>query len=174
MDPSEFEGIVDRVSDPLTFSNLEQLLAVNHNKFIKMDLSKESDEIYVAVFKIKESSQKWDEVSFNSLRLAWDEQAIKIAEYKESMAAKKKVLASKTRHLLSLLSPSIKEEGADEEEVISCYIYIYIYIYIYMYIYIYVHIYMYIYICTYMYVYIYICIYIYIYIYTYMYIYIHI
>eukprot|EP00596_Hydrurales_sp_CCMP1899_P004138 CAMPEP_0119046214 /NCGR_PEP_ID=MMETSP1177-20130426/45082_1 /TAXON_ID=2985 /ORGANISM="Ochromonas sp, Strain CCMP1899" /LENGTH=245 /DNA_ID=CAMNT_0007019035 /DNA_START=249 /DNA_END=982 /DNA_ORIENTATION=+ len=81
-----------------------------------MDLSKESDEIYVAVFKIKESSQKWDEVSFNSLRLAWDEQAIKIAEYKESMAAKKKVLASKTRHLLSLLSPSIKEEVADEEE----------------------------------------------------------
>lgn len=115
MDPSEFEGIVDRVSDPLTFSNLEQLLAANNNKFVKMDLSKESDEIYVAVFKIKESSQKWDEVSFNSLRLAWDEQAIKIAEYKESMAAKKKVLASKTRNLLSLLSASPKEEGSDDD-----------------------------------------------------------
>lgn len=114
MDPSEFEGIVSRISDPLTFGNFEQLLAANHNKFVKMDLSKESDEIYVAVFKIKESSQKWDEVSFNSLRLAWDEQAIKIAEYKESMAAKKKVLASKTRSLLSLLSASSQEEENDE------------------------------------------------------------
>ena len=103
-DPSEYEGTVTRISDPLSaFGSLEQLLTIQNSKFTAMDLSKESDQIYISVFKIKESLQKWDEISFNNLRLAWDEQAIKIAEYKEEVAARKKVLGAKVRQFLSVL-----------------------------------------------------------------------
>ena len=113
-DPSEYEGTVTRISDPLgAFGSLEQLLTIQNSKFPLMDLSKESDQIYISVFKIKESLQKWNEVSFNNLRLAWDEQAIKIAEYKEEVAARKKVLGAKVRQFLSTLS---NDAGGNEEK----------------------------------------------------------
>ena len=104
MDPSEYEGTVPRVHDPIginLFKDFEQLLSTQPTKFVNMDLSKESDQIYITVFQIKESLQKWDEVSFNNLRLAWDEQASKIAEYKEDVAARKKNLASMIRNFTS-------------------------------------------------------------------------
>jgi hypothetical protein len=45
MDPSEFEGIVSRISDPLSlnpsiFGDLEQLLSVKNSNFINMDITK--------------------------------------------------------------------------------------------------------------------------------------
>ena len=113
-DPSEYEGTVTRISDPLgAFGSLEQLLTIQASKFTLVDLSKESDQIYISVFKIKESLQKWNEVSFNNLRLAWDEQAIKIAEYKEEVAARKKILGAKVRQFLSILS---NDAVGDEEK----------------------------------------------------------
>ena len=105
MDPSEYEGTVERVSDPMgAFGGLEELLTVQNAKFVRLDLSKESDQIHISVFKIEESLQKWNEVSFNNLRLSWDEQAIKVAEYKEEVAAKKKTLGAKIRRFTTLLS----------------------------------------------------------------------
>ena len=120
MDPSEYEGTVPRVHDPLginLFKDFEQLLANQPTKFANMDLSKESDQIYITVFQIKESLQKWDEVSFNNLRLAWDEQALKIAEYKEEVAARKKNLASKIRNFTS--SSATESNRADNTSIIA-------------------------------------------------------
>lgn len=104
MDPSEYEGTVPRVNDPLRitlFEDFEQLLAAPTEKFANIDLSRESDHIHLTMFQIKESLQKWNEVSFNNLRLAWDEQALKIAEYKEEVAARKKIIATKIRYFMS-------------------------------------------------------------------------
>lgn len=112
MDPAEYEGTVRRVNDSLSatlFGGLDQLLGVQGAKFVNMDLSKESDQIHISVFQIKESSLKWKEVSFNSLRLAWDEQAAKLAEYKEDVAMRKKALASKIRAFMAL--PSAESES---------------------------------------------------------------
>ena len=58
MDPSEFEGTVERSSDALTLTSLEELLDNAQPKFIKLDLEKESDELYVSVFKVKEALKK--------------------------------------------------------------------------------------------------------------------
>ena len=116
MDPSEFEGTVTRIRDPLgAFGGLEELLTVQSPKFTHLDLSKESDQIYISIFKIKESLQKWNEVSFNSLRLAWDEQAIKIAEYKEEVATRKKLLGAKIRRFGSLRSGTDEGSASDVE-----------------------------------------------------------
>jgi len=95
--PDEFEGTVARSQDALHLTSLEELLDTQP-KFTKLDLSKESDELYMSVFKVKEALKKWDEVSLANLRLAWDEQAIKIAELKEEVAGRKKGLAAKIRH----------------------------------------------------------------------------
>lgn len=116
MDPSEFEGTVTRIRDPLgAFGGLEELLTVQNPKFVHLDLSKESDQIYISIFKIKESLQKWNEVSFNSLRLAWDEQAIKIAEFKEEVATRKKCLGAKIRRFGSLRSATDEGSASDVE-----------------------------------------------------------
>jgi hypothetical protein len=117
MDPSEFEGTVTRIRDPLgAFGGLEELLTVQNPKFVHLDLSKESDQICITIFKIKESLQKWNEVSFNNLRLAWDEQAIKIAEYKEEVATRKKLLGAKIRRFGSLRSATDEGSATDVEE----------------------------------------------------------
>ena len=115
MDPSEFEGTVERASDALTLTSLEELLDNTQPKFIKLDLEKESDELYVSVFKVKEALKKWDEVSLANLRLAWDEQAIKIAELKEEVSARKKTLAGKIRQFTNRY---LVTEGEDEVEEI--------------------------------------------------------
>ena len=95
--PDEFEGTVERSQDALHLTTLEDLLDTPP-KFTKLDLSKESDELYMSVFKVKEALKKWDEVSLANLRLAWDEQAIKISELKDEVAGRKKNLAAKIRH----------------------------------------------------------------------------
>ena len=115
MDPSEFEGTVERSSDALTLTSLEELLDNAQPKFIKLDLEKESDELYVSVFKVKEALKKWDEVSLANLRLAWDEQAIKIAELKEEVNARKKTLAGKIRQFTSRY---LVTEGDEDEEIV--------------------------------------------------------
>ena len=119
MDPSEFEGTVERSSDALTLTSLEELLDNAQPKFIKLDLEKESDELYVSVFKVKEALKKWDEVSLANLRLAWDEQAIKIAELKEEVSARKKTLAGKIRQFTNRHLVSGSEDGEEEEIVME-------------------------------------------------------
>ena len=119
MDPSEFEGTVERSSDALTLTSLEELLDNAQPKFTKLDLEKESDELYVSVFKVKEALKKWDEVSLANLRLAWDEQAIKIAELKEEVSARKKTLAGKIRQFTNRHLVSESEDGEEEEIVME-------------------------------------------------------
>ena len=117
MDPSEFEGTVARKSDALSLSTLENLLETPAAKFENIDLSTEVKDIYMNIFKIKDTLRKWDEISLSNLRLAWDEQAVKISEFKQEILGRKKSLAQKIKEFSSkYMNESSSEESSIQDE----------------------------------------------------------
>lgn len=98
MDPSEFEGTVEKRENALSAGVLEEFLQSDHQKeFVQLDLNKECGDIYLSAYNLKEYADKWGEIDLPRLNMKWDEEAIQIATLKEEYFSRRKSLAKEVK-----------------------------------------------------------------------------
>ena len=96
MELSEFEETVAKESDLLDAGALEDFLA-DKPRFLRRDFSREAGELHMALHSVHSSLERWNEVGLTALVSAWEEQSIKITEFREESVRRKKSLATVLR-----------------------------------------------------------------------------
>lgn len=97
MDPSEFEGTVEKNEGFLDAGPLELLLQTQGPKFTLIDLSKEIGDLYLSIYSLKELISKCEVASLVSMTKEMDEAAEKLAELKESYVGRRRVLTQQVK-----------------------------------------------------------------------------
>jgi len=110
MDPSEFEGTVEKSDEVLDAGALELLLQNVGPKFSMIDLTKDMGDLYLSIYSLKELSTKYDELSLGSLTAEMDGVALKLTELKEGYVNRRKVLTQEVKKF------TVEYLGDDQEE----------------------------------------------------------
>jgi hypothetical protein len=97
MDPSEFEGTVERDEAALDAGALEHLLQDQGPKFVMFDLAKDMGDLYLSIYSLKETLTKFDDSSFGSLTKDMDAYALKLTELKEGYVNRRKLLTQEVK-----------------------------------------------------------------------------
>lgn len=97
MDPSEFEGTVEKNEGFLDAGPLELLLQTQGPKFTMIDLSKEIGDLFLSIYNLKELIFKCEAVSLSAMTNEMDVAAEKLAELKEGYLNRRKVLTQQVK-----------------------------------------------------------------------------
>ena len=96
MDPSEFEGTVEREEGALDAGALETLLEPRL-KFHRLDLSKEIGDLHLSIYTLKESLTKYEELSIDSLAQEMGDQTVKLSGMRDEYLTRRKVLTAQVK-----------------------------------------------------------------------------
>ena len=96
MELAEFEETVAKESDLLDAGALEVFLT-DRPRFLRRDFSVVAGELHMAVHVMHSSLGRWNEVGLAALVSAWEEQAIRITEFREESVRRKKALGTVLR-----------------------------------------------------------------------------
>eukprot|EP01038_Epipyxis_sp_PR26KG_P004549 gene4549-6421_t len=125
MDPSEFEGTIERQEDALSAGLLESLLhkELKHNSFQVVDLTQELNELYLCIYNLKDSIEKMDSfVPIQTLNSEMDEEALKLSDMKEVYTVRRKQLTANVKRFYNTYSNLINEaDNKGNQSEIECY-----------------------------------------------------
>eukprot|EP01039_Chlorochromonas_danica_P009729 gene9729-10763_t len=125
MDPSEFEGTVERQGEVLHAGKFEELLLGMPTTFTWLDLNKESGDIYLNIYNLQQAIEKSSQetITPEEFTSQLDEESIKLAELKEDYLKRRKTLTAKVKAFLTMVTPSTNHhetgQSDDDEEVIA-------------------------------------------------------
>lgn len=112
MDPSEFEGTVERQPGVLDAGLIEEF--ITGPKFVYIDFTKDIGDLYLALFNLQEILKK-DQItsssSFDEYLVLFDENAIKVTEYKEDYINHRKKLSNSIKQFNKECFGSITEDS---------------------------------------------------------------
>jgi homeobox protein cut-like len=97
MDPSEFEGTVERSEEAVSAGVLEQLLQDTGPKFELLDFTKDLGDLHLAMYTLKETVTQYEEASLSTVTKELDVVAMKLAELKEDYVTRRKNLTAQVK-----------------------------------------------------------------------------
>ena len=117
MDPSEFEGTVEKSGEVLDAGALEHLFTDVGPKFTMIDLAKDMGDLYLSIYSLKELATKYEELSVSALASEMDAAALKLSELKEGYVNRRKVL---TQQVKKFTADFLSDDNEDTEFVTAC------------------------------------------------------
>ena len=94
MDPSEFEGTVERNEEAVSAGALEQLLNDAGPKFTMIDMTKDIGDLHLTIYTLKESLTKYEEASLSTVAKELDSVAMRLTDLKEGYVNRRKHLTA--------------------------------------------------------------------------------
>jgi hypothetical protein len=120
MDPSEFEGTVERAQDVMNAGVLENILATSEvPKFQSFDLVKEAQDIYLAIFNLQDLSKQKDKNDQTSDERIQELEisSQKLIEMKEDYLSRRNKLKLNVKKFMGSLPHLLSEESENEKRV---------------------------------------------------------